>query len=190
MAPASSTLKRPAAAGKTPPLKRARAIAADERAVMTQVKRSDSNLTSDDDKDVLTAVGKCKPSSATAKADKKDKVISEETAAKKGLCDWLRNNEKDGCRMKADAEAMRMAYGALKDPDEQSRFAKKFLDTKQSKDFGWIKTWDENKSASVEVEDKVGENYLNRSRVVSIMEATSHIDLFTGVFMEKIYRYV
>ena len=97
-----------------------------------------------------------RPASAAASA------AEQNTQNKKQLAMFIQYNGSDRCKneaSKADAAALMTEYqkcrGGMAD-----KFAQKFMDTKKSKDFTWIKSFTESFSASKEEDCNIKENYL------------------------------
>jgi len=99
---------------------------------------------------------KKRPASAATSA------AQQNTNNKKHLSMFIQYNGSDKCKSesaKADATALMTEYqkcrGGMAD-----KFAQKFMDTKKSKDFTWIKSFTESFSAAKEEDCNIKENYL------------------------------
>ena len=98
-------------------------------------------------------------------ADAKKAKLSADTKARKDLLDWTRNNSGQGKRNHENATQVLYVFQSLKnDAGLQTSFAKRFLSSgaRRSGDFGFVKDWQESKSATSTNEDQVGERYQTR----------------------------
>ena len=89
-------------------------------------------------------------------------AAEQNTSNKKQLSNFIQYGGSDRCKngeAKATATALMTEYqkcsGGMAD-----KFAQKFMDTKKSKDFTWIKSFTESFSASKEEDCNIKENYL------------------------------
>ena len=97
---------------------------------------------------------------------KKQHTVSPEAQSKKALSVFISNGLKSSnTEANENAVTLRNGYDEVKhDPAMSKKFAEKFMETKSSKNFAWVKEFREQLQADHTVNTKTTENYMTLTR--------------------------